>query len=246
MINKVELQSIISKYYLNGLVEAVKWDVKDNKINIKFTSPTKEMIGEINCDKFDIVDSSVGISNTTQLLKLIGTTQGDLMISYNKEGKVFTKLIISDNQFTINYALADTLTIPRTGAYTGPDEFNLETNLDTEIITALIKAKSALSESTTMVMKPTISMDGDFELELIFGGDIEYANKISYFMTNFKQKDVSSDFTLNFSSDLLKEILSANKDAVKAKMYVNLEGLLKFEFETDNTKSTYYIVKKDI
>jgi hypothetical protein len=245
MINKVELQSIISKYYLNGLVEAVKWDVKSNKINIKFTSPTKEMIGEISCDNFDIVDSSVGISNTTQLLKLIGTTQGDLMISYNKESKVFTKLIISDNQFTINYALADTLTIPRTGAYTGPDEFNLETDLNTEIITALIKAKSALSESTTMVMKPTTSMDGDFELELIFGGDIEYANKISYFMTNFKQKDVS-DFILNFSSDLLKEILSANKDAVKAKMYVNLEGLLKFEFETDNTKSTYYIVKKDI
>jgi hypothetical protein len=245
MINKVELQSIISKYYLNGLVEAVKWDVKSNKINIKFTSPTKEMIGEISCDNFDIQDSSVGISNTTQLLKLIGTTQGDLMISYNKESKIFTKLIISDNQFTINYALADTLTIPRTGAYTGPDEFNLETTLNTEIITALIKAKSALSESTTMVMKPTTSMDGDFELELIFGGDIEYANKISYFMTNFKQKDVS-DFILNFSSDLLKEILSANKDAVKAKMYVNLEGLLKFEFETDNTKSTYYIVKKDI
>jgi hypothetical protein len=245
MINKVELQSIISKYYLNGLVEAVKWDVKSNKINIKFTSPTKEMIGEISCDNFDIQDSSVGISNTTQLLKLIGTTQGDLMISYNKESKIFTKLIISDNQFTINYALADTLTIPRTGAYTGPDEYNLETTLNTEIITALIKAKSALSESTTMVMKPTTSMDGDFELELIFGGDIEYANKISYFMTNFKQKDVS-DFILNFSSDLLKEILSANKDAVKAKMYVNLEGLLKFEFETANTKSTYYIVKKDI
>lgn len=246
MINKVELQSIISKYYLNGLVEAVKWDVKSNKINIKFTSPTKEMIGEISCDNFDIQDSSVGISNTTQLLKLIGTTQGDLMISYNKESKIFNKLIISDNQFTINYALADTLTIPRTGAYTGPDEYNLETTLDTEIITALIKAKSALSESTTMVMKPTTSMDGDFELELIFGGDIEYANKISYFMTNFKQKDVSSDFILNFSSDLLKEILSANKDAVKAKMYVNLEGLLKLSFETTNTESTYYMVKKDI
>ena len=46
--------------------------------------------------------------------------------------------------------------------------------------------------------------------------------------------------------DSMRNQLSANKDAVKAKMYVNLEGLLKFEFETDNTKSTYYIVKKDI
>lgn len=245
MINKIKLQSIISKYYLNGLVEAVKWDVKDNKINIKFTSPTKEMIGEISCDNFDIQNSSVGISNTTQLLKLISTTQGDLMISYNKESKMFTKLIISDNQFTINYALADILTIPKTGAYIGPDEYDLETNLDVEIITALIKAKSALSESTIMVMKPTKSMDNDFELELIFGGDIEYANKISYLLTNFKQKD-TPDFTLNFSSDLLKEILVANKDAEKAKMYVNLEGLLKLSFETENIKSTYYIVKKDI
>ena len=65
-------------------------------------------------------------------------------------------------------------------------------------------------------------------------------------MTNFTQKDVPSDFTLSFSSNLLKEILSANKDAVKAKMSINLEGLLKLSFETANTVSTYYMVKKDI
>ena len=103
-----------------------------------------------------------------------------------------------------------------------------------------------MSESETVVFKPTTSMDGDFQLELIFGGDIEYANKVSYFMTNFTQKDVSSDFTLNFNSNLLKEILTANKDALKAKMSINLEGLLKLSFETANTVSTYYMVKKDI
>ena len=103
-----------------------------------------------------------------------------------------------------------------------------------------------MSESETVVFKPTTSIDGDFQLELTFGGDIEYTNKVSYFMTNFTQKDVPSDFTLSFSSNLLKEILSANKDAVKAKMSINLDGLLKLSFETDNTVSTYYMVKKDI
>jgi len=246
MINKVNLINTINKYHLGGLVESVKWEVKDNKLNVKFTSPTKEMIGEINCNKFDIQDSSVGISNTSQLLKLLSTTTGDLLLSYNKSNKVFTKLIISDNQFTINYALADTLTVPKTGKYTGPNEFNLETELNKEIISALVKAKSALSESETVVFKSFSSMDGDFQLELIFGGDIEYANKISYYISNFKQTDVPSTFELHFNSDLLKEILVTNKDASKANMCINLEGLLKLSFEEENITSEYYIVKKDV
>ena len=246
MISKFELQSVINKYFLGGLIEGVKWDVKSNNLNIKFTAPTKEMIGEINYSNFNLVDSSVGISNTTQLLKLIGISGGEIHLDYIKNNKIFTKLIISDNQFTVNYALADILTIPKAGAFNGSNVFNLETDLNVEIISALIKAKSALSESETVVFKPTTSMDGDFQLELIFGGDIEYANKVSYFMTNFTQKDVSSDFTLNFNSNLLKEILTANKDALKAKMSINLEGLLKLSFETSNTESTYYMVKKDI
>jgi hypothetical protein len=28
MISKVEFQAVINKYYLNGLIEGVKWDVK--------------------------------------------------------------------------------------------------------------------------------------------------------------------------------------------------------------------------
>ena len=76
MISKVEFQAVINKYYLNGLIEGVKWDVKSNNLNIKFTAPTREMIGEINYSNFNLVDSSVGISNTTQLLKLIGISSG--------------------------------------------------------------------------------------------------------------------------------------------------------------------------
>ena len=97
MISKFELQSVINKYFLGGLIEGVKWDVKSNNLNIKFTAPTKEMIGEINYSNFNLVDSSVGISNTTQLLKLIGISGGEIHLDYIKNNKIFTKLIISDN-----------------------------------------------------------------------------------------------------------------------------------------------------
>jgi hypothetical protein len=37
MINKADLVSIISKYYLNGLIESVKWEIEDQNLTIKFT-----------------------------------------------------------------------------------------------------------------------------------------------------------------------------------------------------------------
>ena len=246
MINKVELQSIINKYYLNGLIEAVKWDIKDDILNIKFTAPTREMIGEINCSNFKLENSSFGISNTSQLLKLINITAGEVLLNFIKNNKIFSKLIISDQQFTVNYALADILTIPKTGAYNGSQEFDIETKLELETISALIKAKSALAESETVVIKPFTSLDGDSQLELIFGGDIEYSNKVSYYISDLKQNSKPTEFELAFNSDLFKEILSCNKDATEAKMSVNLEGLIKLEFKAENTTSTYYIVKKDV
>jgi hypothetical protein len=67
MINKLDLVSIISKYFLNGKNEAVKWDIKDNKLTIKFKAPDKAMIGSVTCDTFDLEDSSIGISNLIYL-----------------------------------------------------------------------------------------------------------------------------------------------------------------------------------
>ena len=246
MIPKYELQAVINKYYLDGMIEAVKWDIKDNQLNIKFTSPTKEMIGEVSHSNFTLSDSNVGISNTSQLLKLISITNGDIMLSYVRNNKVCSKLIISDNQFTANYTLADTLTINKSGAYTGPDTYNLETSLDKEMILALIKAKSALDDSKTVIFKPTTDMEGEFLLELIFGGDVEYSNKVSYYLSNFVKNNVPYDFSLGFNSDLFKDILAVNKDAEKAKISINLEGLMKLEFAAENIKSTYYIVQKEI
>jgi len=253
LISKFELQAVINKYYIGGLIEAVKWEVKDKQLNIKFTAPTKEMLGEVTHTKFNLEDSNVGISNTSQLIKLINITNGDVMLQFLKSGKIFTKLIVSDNQFTTNYTLADILTINKSGTYNGSQEFHLETSLDKEMIVALIKAKSALDDSNTVMIQSYTSLEGEFQLELIFGGDVEYSNKVSYFIPNIIQKNAPEEFTgpfsehkIGFNSDLLKDILSVNKDADEAKLYINLDGLMKLEFTTENIKSTYYIVQKDV
>ena len=56
MIAKNKLQSIISKYYLGGKVESVKWVVNDGTLTIDFMAPTKDMIGRLNVGDFPFIN----------------------------------------------------------------------------------------------------------------------------------------------------------------------------------------------
>jgi hypothetical protein len=239
MISKLVLQSIIEKYHLNGLIENVKWEInKEKQLVINFMSPTREMLGRVVYDNFPLPESSIGISNTTQLDKLLAITSGDLVLDYVKEGKIITKLLIADEQFNLNYALADLLTIPKPGEYNGPEEYNVETKLNNEIISALVKAKNALTNSENVVIKPDM-----LGLGFTFGGDVEYANKVSYFIQNITPSE--TDFELTYNSNLLKEILVCNKDMENGTLHVNNKGLMKIMFNGKNIQSSYYIVAKE-
>ena len=54
MITKNKLQSIISKYYLGGQVESVKWVVEEGVLTIDFMAPTKDMIGRLTARDFPL------------------------------------------------------------------------------------------------------------------------------------------------------------------------------------------------
>jgi hypothetical protein len=246
MIDKLTLTSIISKYYLNGMIEAVRWDVKDKNLDIKFTAPSKEMIGSVTYKNMPLEDSTIGISNTTQLNKLLHITSGYIELKYTKQNKIFTKLIIADKQFTVNYALADLMIIPKTGDLNGDISFNIEAGLDNESISAIVKAKTALAESETVAIKPTSNIDGDYQIEMEFGGNIEYANKVSFFIPNVTTHKVPDNFKVHYNSNMIKEIMYCNRDMVLGKISINLDGLMKLEFEGKDLKSTYYLVAKEV
>lgn len=247
MINKADLQSIISKYYLNGMNEAVKWDIQDNKLTIKFTAPDRTMLGVVTCDDFELEDSSIGISNTTQLNKLLGITNGYLNLEYQKQHKMITKLIVSDNQFTLNYALADLMIIPKAGEYIGDDQYNIEATLDNESINAIVKAKSALAETDTVVFQPVINAATfEMQLEMVFGGNIEHSNKVSFYLPNIETNDLPPMFKVHYNSNLIKEIMYCNKDVANCVMGINLDGVMKLAFDNGSIKSEYYLVAKEL
>lgn len=245
MINKADLVSIISKYYLNGMNERVKWDIQDNKLTIKFNSPDNSMIGTVTCDNFELEDSQVAISNTSQLLKLLAITNGYLELSYVKQHKLITKLIVADNQFTLNYALADLIIIPTAGEYVGDGVYNIEANLDNESINAIIKAKSALADTDTVVFKPFLNADSELQLEMLFGGNIEHSNKVSFYLPDITTNNLPNEFKVNYNSNLIKEIMYCNKDVANCTMGINLGGVMRLAFDNGNIKSEYYVIAKE-
>jgi antitoxin component YwqK of YwqJK toxin-antitoxin module len=246
MINKADLVSIISKYYLNGMNERVKWDIQDNKLTIKFNSPDNSMIGTVTCDNFELEDSQVAISNTSQLLKLLAITNGYLELSYIKQHKLITKLIVADNQFTLNYALADNMIIPKAGEYIGDGVYNIEATLDNESINAIIKAKSALADTDIVVFKPFINADSDLQLEMLFGGNIEYSNKVSFYLPDITTNNLPNEFKAHYNSNLIKEIMYCNKDVANCVMGINLEGIMRLAFDNGSIKSEYYVIAKEL
>jgi hypothetical protein len=244
MILKNDFQNIIDKYYLNSLIESVKWEIEDNILVIKFTSPDRTMMGKVTHKNFDVLENSIiGINNTTQLLKLVNITLGYLDLQLEKNKNTFTKLNISDKNYKLIYTLADIIIIPKSGEYVGDNNYDVRVTLDTNDITALTKAKSALSESNTVCLTTMVDDTDQRKIEMIFGGDIEYSNKISYYLSDVEFNN-NKEFEMLFDSNIIKEILACNKNAQTCLMEINVEGIIRFYFEDNDLQSEYYLVAK--
>lgn len=248
MIHRVNLTSAIDKYHLSGMNEAVIWDIKDNVLTVKFTSPNKEMLGYIKYSGFPLEDSKIGISNTSQLNKLIEIAGGALDLKYLKHKDTPHKLIISDKSFTLNYSLADLMVIPKPGDVIGDIQFDIKAPLDSESISSIVKAKKAVGENDVVVIKPSTSADDEFIIELEFGGNVEHANKVSFYLSNIKSNiPEDTQFKVQYNSDMIKEIMYANKNMESGYMSISLKGVMKLEFYSgdETLESVYYLVARE-
>jgi hypothetical protein len=241
MINKGELQSTISKYNLGGMIDAVKWTVQDKHLTIKFNAPTKDMIGEITHTSFDIEDCEIAIYNTSQLDKLLAITSGDVNLQLEKIGKIFGRLVIEDTNYKLNYSLSDLLLIQKPGTVMDPDNYIVESVLESDAISAVIRAKNAL-QSDNVNFTITTNFDGEQVLTMIFGDNSTHTHKVEYIVPNTVITGNQYNFNTPFNSEMIRVIFANNKDANKAYMSLNINGLLRLIFEGDKWKSTYYII----
>jgi len=240
MVNKIVLQSVINKYYL-GENESVKWKIKDKTLTIDFTSISKEVIGKIVHNNIDIEDSELAIFDTKKLLNLLGITQGDLMFSLEKGKSVYTKMHFADASFNLTYALADPLLIGKVGAVSEP-EWDVCLPLEKESVDNLVKAKNALAGIGLLTVSVDKDLNGDDMCVFTFGDEQGHNNKITYQMYGtIKQQKVE----IPFNSDIFRNILKENKDLEDGCIWLSYQGLMKIEFKSEDTTSTYYMVRKE-
>lgn len=247
MIAKNTLQSIISKYYLGGKVESVKWIVEDKKLHIDFMAPTKDMIGKLSCNNFPITtDGTLAIFNTTQLNRLLSVLSGDLMLDVSKTNKVLTKLTIQDNKASINYSLADPLMIQKVGEVDENLEWSVNAILENEDFYTFTKAASAIQGNEIVTLSPTEDIVGTNILKFTFGERMEFSNKIEFYVNaNFTNK-AKVDIKIPFNSEMLKEIFNANKTSDQCHLSFVEDGLLRLIFtsEDEGIETTYFVVRK--
>ena len=239
MIQKLLLQSVVSKYFL-GENESVKWKIKDKTLTVDFMSPNQEVIGKVKCDTFDLSDSELAIYNTRKLMNLINITSGGLLLELEKQKEIFTKLRISDTNYNLVYALSDPLLIGKIGTV-NEQEYGITLRLEKEDIEALIKAKSALVGIDNMKITTTKNLDGELVCEFIFGDEMGHDNKISY---QIRGEISNDDIIIPFNSDMFKTILYSNKDQDYGTLSVSSTGLMELQFYSKNIKSEYYMVRK--
>ena len=239
MISKTTLQSIISKYYLNTN-ESVKWVIDKNNLSIDFMSPTREVIGNVNCNNFPLEDSKLAIYDTKKLSSLISICNGDLLLELEKSNQVFTKLKLSDLNFNLTYALSDHLLIGKVGTVNIP-EWVVKLNLSVEDVENLIKAKSALSQVDNMLVTTTTNLDGENVCEFIFGDESGHNNKITYqILGEIKEEGLK----IPFNSDMFKTILHSNKDMGGGILQLSSMGLMNFQFSSEDIESKYFMLRK--
>ena len=234
MIDKRKLVDTIEKYYLNGLTEAVKFNIKNNILTIPFSTTNRDVVGEVTLP-IELPNAEFGIFETTPFLKLLHILDTNIEIQYQEKFGIVEKLLIEDNQYKMMFSASDISLIPKT-----PNAIDVEYQLtyimEPDFITRFIDCKKALGpDIKTFTLEPQQT-----STKIILGDPSGYANKLEFEIPAFMEGFPFA--SLLFPSDVLREILSANKNFTYAEMKVNEGGLMNLEFTEDNITSQYFIM----
>ena len=115
-------------------------------------------------------------------------------------------------------------------------------DLEKENIDALIKAKTALSDQSNLLIKTTENLDGIPVCEFTFGDIENFSNKVTYTL----QGDIKvNDLELPFNSDTLKDIFSNNKDMDNGKLKISADGMIQLNFYSEDIETEYFLLRNE-
>jgi len=236
MISKKVISDIVSKYSLGNNIEKVKWIITDEKFIIHFINDSKDLVGYVDYRKeIGLKPGDYGIFNTSQLIKCLNILDGDILVDATT-----SKLNMADTNYDIKFNLADPAVIPNVpDVSSNVDDWSVTFDVNDEFITRFVKSKDALSELETFTIETRDGFNGE---ELVFTVGTNITNTIEFTV----EATINESFgAIPFNSNLMKEILKANKDYHTGEIRINKKGLLDAHFHCGEDLYTgYYLVRK--
>jgi len=232
MISKKVISDIVSKYSLGNSIEKVKWIITDEKLIIHFINDSKNLVGYVDYrKKIGLKPGDYGIFNTSQLVKCLNILDGDILVDATS-----AKLNMADTSYEIKFNLADPAVIPDVpDVSSNVDEWSATFQANDEFITRFVKSKDALSELDIFTIETREGFNGE---ELVFTVGTNITNTIEFTV----EATINESFgPVPFDSNLMKEILKANRDYHTGEIRINKKGLLDAHFHCgDDLYTGYY------
>ena len=231
-IKKSELLEFISRYSLGGNVESVKWKSDSDSVSTDFVSTDKTLKGNIQANIQNVIDSEIGIYQTSQLIRMLSIMDENINCITND-----TSLLISDKYTNFSFVLADLDVIPKVPSLKMTPSFTGTIKIDTDFISRFVKSYGALPDTDFF----TIESD-PISSTITFGYAHTNTNRISYNIDVESSEDIQP---IHFSSNLMREILVANK-GTDGTLEISPVGLARVKFNNTLYKSEYLLVNKKI
>lgn len=234
-MDKNKIDRFITKYSLAGNANSVKWKFTDNRLVTSFVTEDRSLLGQVTVDNFDFEECELGVYATDQLQKLLSVLSDSVKLSLNKFGDKPLSLGIKNDFVAVDFVLSDLSVIPEPPKMKKIPDFKTKIKMDTAFISAFIKGKSELPDSTSF----TVTGANDGDCKIVIGYSNTTTNRVSL---DVECSNCDLDENVSFNADLFKEILSANKECTDAVLEVSNDGLAKINFKIDDFDAVYYMV----
>ena len=236
-MKKDKILQFISRYNLNGSVEAVKWETTgDSTCSTTFITDDKSVLGQVSVKDFDLAEGEVGVYDTARLKQLLTVVGDDVDIEVTNVNDKNVSVVLSDETTSVNFMLADLAVIPNVPALKELPDYDVKIPISNDFAKKFVRSASALSDVDTFTLVP----EGD-DLKLVIGYSTINSNRISLDVIT-EGKGTLED-PISFSAKYLKEILNANSDSEKSVLNVSTKGISNIDFEVGDFRCSYYLVE---
>jgi hypothetical protein len=232
-MEKSKLIGFINRYYLAGNCEAVIVKANATGVSCDLIDSDQTVVGKVQWKTDPFLNGELGINHTATLIKMLSAVNENIDINVKESASKNFSMEIREGSTKMTFMLADTTVIPAVPNINQQPDYEVSIDLDDLFINRFIKAKNALPDAKNFAVQVK-----EGKIRFIINYTTINADNISFEIDG----GTEAMEPIMFSSEKLKEILTANKGDMGT-LHVSSNGLAKVEFHGHDFDSTYFLVQ---